>query len=94
MRRAWIIAYDIADDARRRHVAALLQAYGRPLQWSVYCCENMTGERRESLRRLLGEVIDIAADSVRWYPLCSWCRDESLSLGDGAGLIDSGYIVI
>ena len=32
----WIVAYDVADDGRRRRIAALLERAGVRTQWSVF----------------------------------------------------------
>lgn len=50
--RAYILSYDIANPKRLRLMHKLALAYGRPLQYSVFCCTL----RREDRVRLAARV--------------------------------------
>jgi len=82
MSRLWMIAYDIVDDARRRRIADILENFGRRVQWSVFECQLGRNELDE-LRLLLQAEMDQEMDSIRWYPVCEWCRDRVVWQGQG-----------
>ena len=76
----YAVAYDIADDRRRRRVFAVLKAYGWSVQESVFECRLIPKQFAE-LRRLCGREIDDEEDSVLFYPLCELCLPRVCSLG-------------
>ena len=90
----WLVSYDVADDRRRRRVAALLKTCGRPLQWSVFACENLSPRKLVQLRQALVAEIDSQQDSIRWYPLCARCRIRLICLGYGDMAFDEPYILL
>lgn len=68
MSRLWIIAYDIADDRRRRILAAALSNHAERVQESVF----EAWLSPVGLQQLVHEIrliIDLASDTVRIYPL-------------------------
>lgn len=68
----WLVSYDVADPARLRRVAQVLEAYGARVQLSVFECWLDT--RTLALARTqVNAQIDPREDDVRWYPLCTWC---------------------
>jgi len=76
-----MVAYDISDDRIRRQVCNILKNYGIRVQYSVFECHLTTAEKLElhvRLRDLLAK-----SDSLRWYPLCSWCREKTIIQGLG-----------
>ncbi len=88
-----MVSYDIADDERRRRISEILEAYGERVQWSVFECHLERGER-EALRARLTAELDAATDSLRWYPLCAWCRERVVWQGGGGPCEDSPYVVV
>ncbi|MCI5167833.1 MAG: CRISPR-associated endonuclease Cas2 [Candidatus Electrothrix sp. GM3_4] len=77
----WMIAYDISEDRIRYRVAKILENYGTRVQYSVFECR-----LREQEGRLLREqLLDLLeqGDSLRWYPLCVWCRNRIVRQGCG-----------
>jgi CRISPR-associated protein Cas2 len=63
----WVIAYDIADDRRRRRVATLLESRAARVQESLFE-ERMT---KHAANRLFAELKALcgAGDSLRLYPI-------------------------
>ncbi len=67
-----MIAYDISDDRRRAHVAAVLQAYGDRVQRSVFVVtvdEDMLREARDRI----SQIINPHTDSVYIFRQCAAC---------------------
>jgi CRISPR-associated protein Cas2 len=78
--RLWVIAYDIADDRRRRRVARLLATRVERVQESIF--EGWL--HAADIRALIGELgglIEPAADAVRAYPVT--CREPGRRKGLG-----------
>lgn len=63
MRHRYLVAYDIREPGRLRRVHTTMQAYGEPLQYSVFLCDLSPAERI-SMKRDLGEAIDHWDDRV------------------------------
>jgi len=54
---AWIIAYDVSDDKRRREVSKVLTNYGYRVQYSVfYLPQASDGEVYELKEKLKGHL--------------------------------------
>lgn len=66
-----VIAYDIADDARRERLSLLLSGYGPRVQMSVFEVDLPTKTAAKELKRLIREVIDRHEDQVRIYPIAA-----------------------
>lgn len=93
MKRRWAIAYDIADPRRLQRVARVLEGYGTRVQRSVFeCCLDIT--ELQTLRDRIVEEIEYREDSVRLYPLCSWCYSKIETQGVGKKVEDSAYIIV
>ncbi len=82
MSRLWMICYDISDDDARGRVEDILLVYGERVQRSVFECYLRSGEFAELRHRLAAEI-DPATDSLRYYPLCSWCETRVKWQGEG-----------
>ena len=78
-----VISYDIPDDRRRNQLAKTLKGFGTRVQYSVFEA-HLSHSQFEALKRAVGRVIDPAADSIRYYTLCSACavRIEVPAVGD------------
>src|SRR5690606_25774027 len=61
--RAYVVAYDIADQKRWRRVFKLMKGYGRWLQLSVFHCR-LDGGRRAEMALALERAISPNADHV------------------------------
>ncbi|WP_072619165.1 CRISPR-associated endonuclease Cas2 [Spirulina major] len=62
----YVVTYDIPSNRRRRRVAALLEGYGRRVQWSVFECvlpSPLFAELKGRLRRR----VNLEEDSIRFY---------------------------
>lgn len=81
MTRLWLISYDISDDKTRQQVHNLLKDYGKRVQYSVFECY-LDERQYQLLRTCLLEKLD-HTDSLRWYPLCVWCRETVFFQGVG-----------
>lgn len=62
-RRRYVVAYDIREDMRLRRVADVAKDYGHRLQYSVFICD-LSQRELLWLKRDLGEVMNLAVDSV------------------------------
>lgn len=60
---AYVVAYDISDPKRWRHVFKTMKGYGRWLQLSVFHCR-LDGGRRIEMAAALESLIDRATDHV------------------------------
>jgi CRISPR-associated protein Cas2 len=70
----YVIAYDISDDHRRAHVAAILQAYGDRIQRSVFLA-TIDGSTLAEARQRIAEIINPDNDSVYVFRQCAACWD-------------------
>ncbi|MFQ5555907.1 MAG: CRISPR-associated endonuclease Cas2 [Acidimicrobiales bacterium] len=62
-RRRWLVAYDIANDARLRKVHKTVKAHGEQLQFSVYVCD-LSHRELLGLKTELRDVIHHSDDRV------------------------------
>jgi CRISPR-associated protein Cas2 len=70
-----VVAYDIADQKRRRMLRAVLKKFGSPRQKSLFECElNSLGFL--DLKWMAREIIEPAEDAVRCYLLCAKCEKK------------------
>ncbi len=92
MNRLWMIAYDIANDRRRRRVDRVLKNHAERVQESVFEGFISHADLRR-LKRELAAEIDTVADSVRFYPLCLWCEASVHSQGRGRRAEDNDYYI-
>lgn len=61
--RRYLVAYDVADDRRRSHVARALAGFGDRVQFSVFVVDARPA-RAVRLRAKLQHIIDPEADSI------------------------------
>ncbi|MCB0044312.1 MAG: CRISPR-associated endonuclease Cas2 [Caldilineaceae bacterium] len=76
----YVIAYDISSDRRRTKVHKVLSGFGRWSQFSLFECY-LTEKEYLRLRELLDRHLEMAQDSVRFYPLCSACHARVETVG-------------
>lgn len=92
MSKRWMISYDISEDKTRRMAYAVLKDYGERVQFSVFECD-LTKAEFIRLRALLTEII-ADDDSLRWYPLCQWCKAEISYQGTGTAKQADEYFLL
>jgi len=93
MTQLWLVSYDVVDRQRRRALHELLSNHGERVQFSVFECW-LTLARRKVLKRWVSDAIDAGEDSVRWYPLCAWCRNDIDIQGRGKSTEDEGFYIL
>lgn len=77
-----LVAYDITQDSRRARLAALLQAWGDRIQYSLFLC-TIGDDQVEPLTEEIANVIDVETDSVFVIRQCKSCWDSLRNLGQG-----------
>lgn len=82
--RLWVIAYDIADDRRRRRLAGVLGKCAARVQESVFEAW-LNGAELRALLADVAAVIEPSADAVRAYPLALRHPSRRETLGDQPG---------
>ena len=88
----WMVVYDISDDKIRRRVANHLANHGERVQYSVFEC-HLTQKELHLLRAAVAVELD-TEDSVRWYPVCKWCRKEVSWQGTGTVSNDPDFFQV
>jgi CRISPR-associated protein Cas2 len=79
-RHFYVIAYDISDNKRRKKIHNLLSGYCTWTQYSLF--EGfLTDKQQVALEAKLCKIIDEAADSLRFYPLCAADVKRMVTLG-------------
>ena len=93
-----VVSYDITDDAIRRHIGKVCEAFGQRVQRSVFECA-LSSEQLEALTRRLDDARkagDICqTDSIRLYLLCANCAPSTVILGYKPNVVtETDHIVI
>jgi CRISPR-associated protein Cas2 len=88
-----VIAYDIADDDRRRHVSETLENYGVRVQESVFEC-HLTANQQTELHERIKQQIDPLEDNVRYYRVCKDCLAQSVTMGPVPLTTDPDYYIV
>jgi CRISPR-associated protein Cas2 len=76
-----IVAYDICDAKRLRHVAQHCENYGVRVQYSIFECR-LEATRFECFWRELRDLIDPAEDRLVAYAICARCAREIFTAGN------------
>jgi CRISPR-associated protein Cas2 len=82
----YVIAYDIALDARRAQVAAVLEGWGDRVQYSVFEVD-LAARELEAVLGALEPLIIPPADRLRVWRLCGACQQATHAIG-GAAVAD------
>lgn len=77
--KTWLVAYDIRDHKRLRHVHRYLRREGAGIQYSAFCVEADDRRIAVVLERIRA-LIDSAADDVRAYHVPERCEVWQLGL--------------
>jgi CRISPR-associated protein Cas2 len=75
MNRLWVISYDISEDRQRLAVERELLKVGDRVQYSVFECY-LHRSQVPLLAERLAALIAPGTDSLRFYPLCTWCQER------------------
>ena len=75
-----LVAYDIANPKRLRHVAKTCEDFGVRVEYSVFECD-LPPERFDLFWRELNDLINEDEDSLLAYRLCAGCVKKTLSAG-------------
>ena len=78
-----IVAYDVGSDGRRARLAALLQAWGDRIQYSVFLC-TLQDDALGDLRAEVARIVDADEDSVFVIRQCGTCSGAMVTFGQGA----------
>lgn len=81
----WLLAYDIAEPARLRRVAQVLEDHGCRLQQSVFVCA-LSNDELDDLRDTLRDRIDPSVDRLVVMPICERCCERLEQYGDATTL--------
>lgn len=87
-----MIAYDISDDRIRGKVRKILTNHGTRVQYSIFECY-LAGLEKKGLQTELAGLIE-QDDSIRWYPLCVWCREKIILQGQGTRTENPGFYLL
>lgn len=77
-----VVAYDIAENRKRRKLHKALKALVDPVQKSVFEGDLEDGSLADLLKTIEG-AIDAETDTVRVYRLCARCQPVTEVLGNG-----------
>jgi len=72
---AWLVCFDISDNACRHRIGKLLLGYGARVQKSVFEIVVKSAEDMSSLQQGIRKLLDEETE-VRFYRLCLSCRKE------------------
>ncbi|MDO5067816.1 MAG: CRISPR-associated endonuclease Cas2 [Propionibacteriaceae bacterium] len=75
-----LAAYDVSEDQRRAQLAALLQALGDRIQYSVFLL-NTTSEELDHIKTRAAEIIDEDTDSLWIIRQCAGCWNDVSCIG-------------
>ena len=88
-----MVCYDVEQDSARRRIAEILKDHGERVQWSVFECHLDQDQMAVLRQRLLAEI-NQGTDSVRWYPICVWCRERVAYWGAVGKTDDPPYFMV
>lgn len=77
-----LVGYDVVRDGRRARLAALLQAWGNRIQYSLFVC-SLEPEQDDVLVAEMAKIIDCDEDSVYIVRQCKHCWESLTTLGQG-----------
>ena len=67
-----VVAYDVADDRRRKRISKALEKYGTRVNFSVFECM-FTEIQFLKVQQLLKEKMKMKEDTIVYYPICVNC---------------------
>lgn len=75
-----LATYDVVEDQRRARLAALLQAYGDRIQYSVFLL-SVTPEELATVQAQAEDIIDHTTDSLWLLRQCASCWHDVQTIG-------------
>lgn len=75
-----LATYDIREDDRRSHVAALLQSFGNRIQKSVFVLM-LDADDLSALQLRVAGMVDTRVDSVWFVRQCGTCWAQAETIG-------------
>jgi len=75
-----LVAYDVRDPRRLRHVAKICLNYGIRVEYSVFECD-LTEDLFKKLWHDLHSVVDPDEDAILAYKICGSCVQRIQSMG-------------
>lgn len=75
-----LATYDVREDARRAHLAAVLQAFGNRIQKSVFLLQIDADELSQVITRAEA-IIDPEVDSLWLLRQCAPCYEALITMG-------------
>ena len=78
-----LVAYDIANPKRLRHVAKTCEDFGVRVEYSIFECD-LPKKRFEAFWKELNALIDEKEDALISYTLCAECIKKCLVAGIAA----------
>lgn len=89
----YVVCYDIADDKRRDHLAALLLNYGKRVQESVFVA-NLDSELAQRMSVEVEKAVDAERDRVHIFHLCRACVAGTVVMGTAEVVEDRAWYVV
>ena len=80
MKQFIVVAYDVADDSRRRKIAKILEQYGVRCNESVFECLLKISKINKMKQQLI-KYSDENEDIILFYYLCKSCSMKRESIG-------------
>jgi len=87
-----MIAYDISNDKIRRQVHKALTNHRTRVQYSVFECF-LPSRKKLELQMQVTRLIE-PGDSIRWYPICAWCKEKIIRQGQGLETKNPEYYLL
>jgi CRISPR-associated protein Cas2 len=88
-----VIAYDIANDKRRRKLVRVLESFGERAQESIFEAW-LTERERKKMETQAHHCIDVAADRLAIYVLPKIDHDAIINLGAGIITTDFTHLIL
>jgi len=89
----YVVCYDIADDARRSRISAVLLDFGVRVQESVFVA-HLDDALAARLRDRLLRVVDNERDRLHMFQLCAACEKKGWAVGDEPAATDPEFYVV
>ena len=89
----YVVCYDIADDARRSRISAVLLDFGVRVQESVFVA-HLGDALAARLRDRLLRVVDNERDRLHMFQLCAACEKKGWAVGDEPAATDPEFYVV
>jgi CRISPR-associated protein Cas2 len=88
----YVVAYDIAQNKRRRKISTYLQGWGNRVQESVFVCRISNEDMPEFIDMIDG-LLDDEKDHLAIFKQCASCDKSSVILGEPLPVINDICLV-